>query len=251
MRSDRHAPRPTHEERIGHRPRNASRGTRLWPLYLLLLLLVAALVALGIRYQADRQRLEARLDELSSNTASVAAGREELSSNIDAALVSLRHGQMEQQQMIEAQREQLRRQQTQMEDRPDIDPASIDRRLETLAAADRAFEQSQSAQRQSLETLDEMILGLREYWEGRITRLQERLAEIESQTGSRSEALENRQQTLTARLESLDEATVERTERIEALEMQLDENSNRLEQLQQTQTQLRAAQESLRGIFAQ
>lgn len=251
MHSDRHPPRPTQEERIGRRPRHdSSRRARVWPLYLLVLMLMAALVALGIQYREDRQMFEARLDALSSSAERVLAGRDELSSNIDAALVSLRQGQMEQQQLIDAQREQFRRQQGQLEALPNVDPASISQRLEALAEADRVFEQSQSAQQQSLETLDGMIAGLREHWEGRITRLQARLAEIESQTLSRSETLESRQQRLTSRLESLDDASVDRAERIEALAGQLDENAARLERLQQTQTQLRAAQESLRGILA-
>ncbi|ARS53979.1 hypothetical protein [Kushneria konosiri] len=241
-------PQKDHEEPVIGADRNAAYSTRteprssgahhgarrptLWPLYILVVLLAAAIVAMGVQYYQDRQRWSARVSALTDKADEVAANRQEMSTNLDHILDGVRREQ-------QAQRTQLETLQQRLEQQASNDVQK--EQLDQLEKADTVRQQTLVSLQQSMGSLDAVIEGLKSTYDARFK-------DVDNTNARQSDRLQtmedNRQQ-----LKALADRVTEHERALSSIRGRIDELSAQTERLQQNQTSLHAAQESLQDLL--
>lgn len=223
--STRTEPRPPHA-------RGGSRRSSPWPVYVLLLLLVAAVMAMGVQYYQDRQYWSDRMSELTEKTQNVAASRQEMSTNLDHILDGIRGEQQN-------QRLQLEKLQTRVEQQAGDDDQKA--RLSQLEKSDALRQQTLVSLQQSMDSLDAVIEGLKSTYDARFKDVDNTNAE----QSERLQAMQDSRQQLQTLAASVDDQ--EKT--LASIKSRVDELAAQGERLQQSQTSLHAAQESLQDLL--
>ncbi|RKD86690.1 hypothetical protein [Kushneria marisflavi] len=230
--ADRNAAYSTRTE---SRSSGAHRGPRrptLWPLYLLVLLLAAAVTAMGVQYYQDRQRWSERVTALTDKAEEVAANRQEMSTNLDHILDGVRSEQQSQRMQLETLQQRLERQ------------ASDDKqkgRLDQLEKADALRQQTFASLQQSLDSLDAVIEGLKSTYDARFK-------DVDNTNAEQSDRLQIMEGNL-QQLKTLADSVSEQEKTLSSIKARVDELATQTERLQQSQTSLHAAQESIQDLL--
>ncbi len=241
-------PQKDHEEPVIGADRNAAYSTRteprhpgghrglrkrpLWPLYALLLLLAGAVAALGVQYYQDRQHWSDRMAALTDRAQQVTADRQEMSTNLEQVLEGIRGEQQNQRTRLDALQQQLEQQ------RADDGQKA---RLSELERADALRQKTQVSLQQSLSSLDTVIDGLKRTYDARFEDVDNTNAELSNQLQTTDKNSQH--------LETLAASVADQKKALASISTRVDELAAQLERLQQNQTSLHAAQESLQDLL--
>ncbi|WP_115853157.1 hypothetical protein [Kushneria indalinina] len=202
-------------------------------MYVLLLLLAAAIVAMGVQYYQDRQRWSEEMSSLTDRAQQVAADRQEMSANLEQILDGVRGEQQTQRTQLETLQQRLEQQ---------LDNDDRQARLNQLEKADALRQQTLVSLQQSLDSLDAVIEGLKSTYDARFEDVDNTNAELSSQL---QEVENNRRH-----LETLAASVDDQEKTLASIKVRIDELAARIERLQQNQTSLHAAQESLQDLLS-
>ncbi|WP_162617859.1 hypothetical protein [Salinicola halophilus] len=192
------------------------RGPRVWPLWLLVLLLAGALGAVIWQYQHDRQMWSARFERLDQRIAATG-------STLDSAGEDLRASLNDIEQRLEASRAATGSLETRLADasdnsetqeRLDTLRSTVDNQQTLITALQRSFSALESTAEDERGALAARISTL----EGNDASVDERLETLTQRldaTRSQDQELETRQQTLSASLESLEQSQAALADRID------------------------------------
>ncbi|WP_299259108.1 hypothetical protein [uncultured Kushneria sp.] len=240
-------PPKDHEEPIIGADRNAAYSTRTeprslharrgsrsspWPVYVLLLLLAAAVVAMGVQYYQDRRHWSARMSELTEKAQDVAASRQEMSTNLDHILDGIRGEQQNQRTQLETLQQRLEQQ------AGDDDQKA---RLSQLEESDALRQQTLVSLQQSMDSLDAIIEGLKSTYDARFK-------DVDNTNAEQSDRLQTIEDSL-QQLQTLAASVADQEETLASIKARVDELAAQNKRLQQSQTSLHAAQESLQDLL--
>ncbi|GHC20219.1 hypothetical protein GCM10010082_10090 [Kushneria pakistanensis] len=198
----------------------------------MLLLLTAAIVVMGVQYYQDRQHWAEQMAALTDRTQQQMSERQEMSVNLDQVLKGLR----DEQQM---QRTQLERLQHHVEQQANDNEQQA--RLNQLVKNDALRQQTLVSLQQSQDSLETVIEGLKGTYDARFEDVDNTNAEQSSQL----QKIEG----IGKHLETLDDRLADQERSLISISEQVDELVTQNKRLQQSQTSLRAAQESLQDIL--
>lgn len=238
-----------------HRPHAPPKAT-VWPLWLLILLLVAALAGLAYAGWLERQRLEQRLTRLNGDISNLHArfdaseGRGELLSEIQARLDelegldnTLRDALDDRlaQRLADWQDEHLAPltdARSTLEGRVATLAENGEVRAETLAAVRDSMKALETANREGLAALTERLAALETIQQGEAERQQALVARLDESEAALSDLADD--------VEALATARDDERERAEALEARLADLQAELRELRQSQLAMNAQLEALR-----
>lgn len=230
--ADRNAAYSTRTESRHAGTYRAPRRTPIWPVYILVLLLAAAIIAMGIQYYQDHRRWEARISALTDRAQQVSNDRQEMTTNLDHVLEGIRDEQQDQRAGIESLKQQFEQQ---------ADGDEQKARLSRLEEADALRQKTLESLQQSLDSLDDVIRGLESTYGARFEDLDNTNAEQAKQL---QQIDKNSEQ-----LKALADSVADQKKTLDSLETQASDLTRQTERLQKAQTGLHATLESLQDIL--
>ena len=246
---------------------------RVWPLWLLVILLIAACVALAWAGWQERVRLQAQLTRVSGELSNVHArfdveqGRGEVLTALQTRLDELANLEAEVDAVIDQRLAAFDKRQAQgvapleqalatQEDRLDSLEGEAETRDATLAATrssldalERAGEEGRAALRERLATLEETRQAdaeRRRALASTVAELEGRLADVREAQQSRLESMEGELAALGKEVEAMSGSRDDARQRMETLGNRIQEMSSGLRELRQAQLALSAQLEVLR-----